>query len=165
MIERVAIVIARLLLGIAALAVVLVIGLQIRFPLAQTAVMRLQRSFANPRQLRSAGTRGAYAAIIRHRGRKTDRMYETPVKVVRTHDGFVIALLFGPRAEWLKNVLATGSAVIVYEGHEYRVEQPEVVPLRTVAPLFAPDRARLRLFHADLALRVRTAQPDEPSPV
>ena len=52
--------------------------------------------------MRTAGTPGAYAAIIRNRGRISGRDYETPVGAVPIDDGFLVALPYGSRASWLQ---------------------------------------------------------------
>src|SRR5450759_1555292 len=110
----------------------------------------------------SAGTAGAYASVIRCCGRKSGRPYETPVVPVPTSDGFVIALPYGSRTNWLRNVLASGSGTIVHEGYGYAVDQPEIVPMRAVEACFSvSDRRSNRLFGVDECLRVRKA-PAEP---
>jgi hypothetical protein len=73
----------------------------------------------------------------------------------------VIALPYGARANWLQNVLASGSATIVHEGETYQVDRPEVVPMRAVQAAFAADDQRsFRWFAVDQALRVRRVQPE-----
>jgi deazaflavin-dependent oxidoreductase (nitroreductase family) len=122
-------------------------------------LIRLQRAVINPRQMRSAGQPGAYAAVIRHRGRTSGRPYETPVGAVAVDDGFVIALVYGSRTQWLRNVLANGSATIVHEGRAYAVDQPEVVPMQEVATHFAAgDQRGFRWLGVDEALRVRRVE-------
>ena len=90
-----------------------------------------------PLALKSAGTPGANASVIRHVGRTT-AAYETPVGAVAIDDGFVIALPYGPNTDWLKNVLASGSATIVDEGNTYDVDRPEVVPMAEADRYFSP---------------------------
>ena len=97
-----------LILGLAAIALVYLLGMRSKSPLVLGPLIRLQRVIINPRQMRSAGTPGAYAAVIRHRGRTSGLPYETPVGVVATDDGFLIALVYGSRTNWLRNVLAAG---------------------------------------------------------
>src|ERR1700674_5012745 len=46
--------------------------------------------------------------ILTHAGRKSGRLYRTPVNVFREPDGFLIALTYGRECEWVRNVLATG---------------------------------------------------------
>ena len=46
--------------------------------------------------------------ILTHVGRKSGKVYRTPVNVFRAPDGFLIALTYGRKSEWVKNVLAAG---------------------------------------------------------
>ncbi|GAA0614815.1 hypothetical protein GCM10009547_15850 [Sporichthya brevicatena] len=117
----------------------------------------LVRETVNRHQLRTAGRPGARAALIRHRGRRSGRTYETPVTPTLTDDGFLIALPFGDRADWVRNVLAAGEATLVREGVEHAVRDPEVVPMADVADCFDPgDQRAHRRFGVTLALRLRT---------
>jgi deazaflavin-dependent oxidoreductase (nitroreductase family) len=44
--------------------------------------------------------------VIIHRGRKTDRVYQTPVMVFAAPDGYTVALIYGAESQWVKNVIA-----------------------------------------------------------
>jgi deazaflavin-dependent oxidoreductase (nitroreductase family) len=159
---QIAIIVIVLLLGVVTIAVIFLVGLRARSPLALNALFRFQRALANPRQMRSAGTAGSSTSVIRHRGRTSGRAYETPVAAVATDDGFVISLQFGSRTDWLRNVLAAGSATIVHEGHAYAVDRPEFIPLQGVATRFSPSYQRqFRLLRVNEGLRVRKAEQDE----
>jgi deazaflavin-dependent oxidoreductase (nitroreductase family) len=46
--------------------------------------------------------------VIIHRGRKTDRVYQTPVMVFAAPDGYTVALIYGAESQWVKNVIAGG---------------------------------------------------------
>src|SRR5205809_6896960 len=49
-------------------------------------------------------------ARLRNRvGRKSGRVYRTPVNVFRAPNGFLIALTYGRESEWVKNALAAAS--------------------------------------------------------
>jgi hypothetical protein len=73
----------------------------------------------------------------------------------------VIALVYGENTDWLRNVLASGSATLVHEGRDHRVERPEVVPMAAVAGyLPVGDRWNHRMFGIDRCLRVRLVEPD-----
>lgn len=150
-----------LVLGVAAIALMYVLGMRAKSPIVQGPLVRFQRAILNPRQLRTAGEPGAYASVIRHRGRTSGRAYETPVGAVPTDDGFAIALVYGSGTQWLRNVLASGSATIVHEGHEYQVDRPEIVPMEAVAARFtAGDQRGFRWYAIDQALRVRSLGSD-----
>ncbi len=160
--RRVTILFGALFLGLFTIAIVVVLGMRARSPRVIDAVRRFARDVGNPWQMRTAGSQGAYASVIRHVGRTSGRSYETPVGAVGTDDGFVIALPYGSHADWLKNVLAAGSATIVHEGHTYRVDQPEVVPIGSAQIHFsASDQRSHRLFGVDQCLRVRRVESGE----
>lgn len=162
MLTQVATLSGALILGLVVIALVYVLGMRTKSPLVLSPLIRLQRAIINPKQMGSAGTPGAYASVIRHRGRVSGQPYETPVGVVADEDGFLIALVYGSRTQWLQNVLAAGSATIVHEGQSYAVDQPEVIPMQTVAARFtSSDRQGFRVLRVDQALRVRRVEPEE----
>ncbi len=117
--------------------------------------LRLFTRAMRPLALRSAGKEGSGTSVIRHVGRRSGRTYETPVIAVRHGDSFLIALPYGQRTDWLKNVLGKGSAAIVTNGHTYEVDQPEVIAMAEATAYFRPREQRMhRQFHVDTALRV-----------
>ena len=137
-------------------------GMRTKSPRVLGTVRKVNRRCVNPTQMKTAGTPGAYAAILRHTGRKTGTPYETPIGAVPTADGFVVALPYGMQADWLQNVLAAGSATIVHEGIVHPVDQPAVVPMAEAASLFPPDQTRaLRLFKVEHCLLLRNAEVAE----
>jgi hypothetical protein len=58
-----------------------------KLPPVVDAVRRLNRSLTNPRVLRTAGSAGTQTSIIRHVGRTSGRVYETPVDIIPALDG------------------------------------------------------------------------------
>ena len=153
-------VVSGLVVAVGAIGIVFVAGMRSKSPAVLNAVRRTSRRM-KPLVLKSAGTPGASASVVRHVGRNSGTAYETPVVAVATEDGFVIALPYGPNTDWLKNVLASGSATIVHEGNEHAVDQPAVIALAEATPLFSPNDQRAhRLFAVDQGLRVRVVKPD-----
>jgi hypothetical protein len=148
--------VAAALLAAAALAAVFVVGMRTKSPVVTDRVRRFNRAVTNPRVLRSAGTPGASASVIRHVGRVSGRSYETPVGPFAVGDDFVIALPYGPGADWVRNVLTHGTATLVHEGRTVPIHQPEVVPTTLVVEDLPPsDQRTLRLFGVGECLRVR----------
>ena len=140
------------------LATVFLLGMRSKSPAVLDRVRRFNRAVTNPRVLRSAGSPGASASVIRHVGRASGRSYQTPVGPFAVGDDFVIALPYGPGADWVRNVLANGSATIVHEGQTVAVHQPEVVSTADVVrDLPSSEQRTLRLFRVDQCLRVRRA--------
>lgn len=75
--------------------------------------------------------------ILTHVGRKSGRVYRTPVNVFRVPEGFLIALTYGRESEWVKNVLAAGGCELETRGVRYQLSTPTIVhdPTRRRFPL------------------------------
>lgn len=144
---------------ILAVGVTFVVGVRRHSPVVINAVRRVART-TKRLSLKSAGTAGAYASVIRHVGRRSQRQYETPVRAVATVDGFAIALPYGSDSDWVRNVLARSTAVVVHKGQAFLVDQPSVVPLVAVEDSFTPrDQRAHRLFAVRECLLVHKASP------
>jgi deazaflavin-dependent oxidoreductase (nitroreductase family) len=122
---------------LAMIAAVFVMGMRRRSPTVINTVRRLARATKRV-PLRSAERSRAYASVVRHVGRASGRAYETPVRAVATDHGFVVALPYGSTSDWVKNVRAAGTAVIIHDGTEQRVDHPMLVPLSEAENTFAP---------------------------
>jgi deazaflavin-dependent oxidoreductase (nitroreductase family) len=68
-----------------------------------------------------------------HSGRTTGRPYRTPIMMFRRGDRAVIALTYGDRTQWLKNVLAAG---------ECTFQSPRSEPVHLASPEFLHDPSR-----------------------
>ena len=146
------------LAALAAIAAVFLLGMRSKCPAVVDRVRRFNRIVTNPRVLRSAGSPGAAAAVIRHVGRTSGRAYETPVGPFAVGGAVVVALPYGSGTDWVRNVLANGSATIVHEGRTVSLHQPEVIPTtEIVRELPKSEQRTLRLFRVDHCLRLRRA--------
>src|SRR5215469_1713875 len=65
--------------------------------------------------------------ILTHVGRKSGKVYRTPVNVFRAPNGFIIALRYSSECEWVKNVLAAGGCERKTRGRMYRMAAPKIV--------------------------------------
>lgn len=74
--------------------------------------------------------------LMRHRGRRSGRVYETPVVLRPIPGGFVVPLPWGSTTDWCRNVLAAGRAQVRWKGHDRNVERPEVVDVASVEDAF-----------------------------
>jgi hypothetical protein len=147
-----------LVIAVIALWAVFAVAMRSKYPPVVDGVRKFNRSVGNPRTMATAGQPGAYASVIRHVGRATGTHYETPIGPFATDDGFVVPLPYGSDADWVKNVLAEGSAVIVNEGTTYQVDGPELIAGDVAMPEIPPRyQWSLRLYKVDQFLRVRTA--------
>jgi len=108
--------------------------------------------------MKTAGQEGAKNSVVHHVGRTTGNEYQTPVMAVATSDGYLVSLPYGQRADWVKNVLAAGSATLVTDGSAIPVERPEVVPTTDVLDDLPPNEQRvLRLCKVEESLVLHPA--------
>ncbi len=123
--------------------------------------LRLFTRVMRPLALRSAGREGTATSVVRHVGRRSGQAYQTPIVVARHDDSFLIALPYGERTDWLKNVLAAGSATITAGGRSYEVDRPQVIPMAEATAYFRSREQRMhRQFHVDTALQVHQRRED-----
>jgi deazaflavin-dependent oxidoreductase (nitroreductase family) len=65
-------------------------------------------------------------AVVVHRGRKSGKTFRTPLWAFRRQDGFVIALTYGPEADWVRNVISAGGCELETRRRRYQVGDPRV---------------------------------------
>lgn len=96
--------------------------------------------------------------ILTHVGRKSRKVYRTPINVFRASNGFIIALTYSSQSEWVKNVLAAGGCELKTRGKKYQLSAPNLVrdPTRRRFPI--PVRVVLRIVGADEYMELSTSQ-------
>jgi deazaflavin-dependent oxidoreductase (nitroreductase family) len=98
--------------------------------------------------------------ILTHRGRKSGKSYSTPVNVFRRDGFYYFFLTYGSDAQWVKNVLATGTCSLETRRRVVELVEPELVDDPELKP--APPVVRLierRVAGATQYLRMRPASP------
>jgi deazaflavin-dependent oxidoreductase (nitroreductase family) len=83
---------------------------------------------SNPLTLSLAGRRFSPFALLQHRGRRSSRTYVTPLRAYPFGDGFVLGLTWGLEVDWCRNVMATGKGMLRWQGQDYVLERPELIP-------------------------------------
>jgi deazaflavin-dependent oxidoreductase (nitroreductase family) len=118
----------------------------IRFGPRARRLIRTVARVVNPLVLRIAGRRHMpIVGIVYHRGRKSGRMYATPLGVrPAPSGGFVVPLTFSEASHWYQNIRAAGGCVITYRGVDHTVTRPTVVDRATAGPAY-PRYERLAL--------------------
>jgi deazaflavin-dependent oxidoreductase (nitroreductase family) len=125
----------------------LMVGLRWQVGAVLDVIRRMNRSVTNPRVMRTAGTAATETSVIEHVGRTSGRTYGTPIDVIPTPTGLAIALPYGTRADWVRNVLVAGSATVVTQGERVGVDRPTIVTIDDVAQVIPKRTMRmLRLF-------------------
>jgi deazaflavin-dependent oxidoreductase (nitroreductase family) len=109
---------------------------------------RINIAFTNRITSLFAGWLPAFG-ILSHVGRKSGKIYRTPVNVFRAPSEFIIALTYSSQCEWVKNVLAADSCELKTVGRKYRLVAPKVVRDTTRRRFPLPVRLILTLVGAD----------------
>ncbi|HTI75206.1 MAG TPA: nitroreductase family deazaflavin-dependent oxidoreductase [Mycobacterium sp.] len=141
------VVVGTLIAAVVAFLGLLLAGLRWQVGPALDIIRRMNRTVTNPRVMRTAGTSDTQTSVIEHVGRTSGRTYQTPIDIIESATGLLIALPYGTRADWLRNVLAAGSATVVTQGERVDVGRPTIVATDDVADLIPKRTMRmLRVF-------------------
>lgn len=126
------------------------------------AVIRFVARFVNPLTLVVAGRRWMpIVGILRHRGRRSGRVYATPLGMRRLGGLFFMPLTFSDKAAWYQNVTAAGNCSVTYLGRTHTLVEPRVVGYATAAPAFPRyELWQFRLIGIDEYLVMRTIEGD-----
>lgn len=120
-------------------------------------VARTNRYVANPIVRTFAGRIPPFA-IVFHRGRKSGRVYQTPIMAYRTADGYVVALTYGANRDWVTNVLHTGGCYLQVRGRRVRLDSPEIIEGRPgMESMPGVIRPFLKLLGVDKFLILRSS--------
>jgi deazaflavin-dependent oxidoreductase (nitroreductase family) len=95
-------------------------------------VARFNKAVNNPIQSQYAWLLPPWSVIV-HRGRKSGRVYRTPVDAFRKGDTFAVVILYGEHSDWIRNVLAGGGEV-VRGGRTYDLLEPRVISVAEAGP-------------------------------
>jgi deazaflavin-dependent oxidoreductase (nitroreductase family) len=97
-------------------------------------------------------------SIIYHTGRKSGHAYRTPVEAIFLGDEVLIALVYGRKTDWLKNILAQGGCSIYYKLQMYEATTPVILPADSARKLLPPESHWAQSSHSPreyLHLRVK----------
>ena len=65
--------------------------------------------------------------VLSHVGRSSGTTYHTPLDAHKVDDGYIFIINYGSRSDWVKNILATGTATLSVAGNEVTLVSPRVI--------------------------------------
>jgi deazaflavin-dependent oxidoreductase (nitroreductase family) len=101
--------------------------------------------------------------VVVHHGRRSGRVYQTPVSVFAVQDGYVLALTYGPGTDWVKNVLAAGGCELRTRGRLIRLTAPRLYHDETRRGIRPVERQVLRVIRVADFLSLTTAPAAAPA--
>ncbi|WP_374025501.1 TIGR03086 family metal-binding protein [Mycobacterium sp. HNNTM2301] len=148
----------------------------LRIPRVSDSTRQLTKRI-NPYLRTIAGTRLGMLyfnlSALQHVGRRSGRTYVTPLSAYPLGDGFVLAAAY-PHVDWLENVLDAGRCELTWNGSEYSLGRPELIPRaeavrahpRLVRPFLAGGAGQNRFvwLHRDEAPNEPPTQADSLHP-
>jgi len=113
---------------------------------------RIQIKYLNP-ILKPLAGRLPGLSVIKHRGRKSGRPYETLVTAYRRGPELAIVLGHG-KTDWAKNVLAAGEAEVALFRDEVHIINPRIVPngdgVAALPAIARRQATKIAVFVADI---------------
>jgi deazaflavin-dependent oxidoreductase (nitroreductase family) len=85
-------------------------------------VARVNKRVFNPREL-SRGDR----PVLTHIGRSSGNTYRTPLDAHPVDGGYIFIVMYGSDSDWVRNVLAAGTATLEIDGNELDLVSPRLV--------------------------------------
>jgi deazaflavin-dependent oxidoreductase (nitroreductase family) len=106
-----------------------------------------------------AGTRWLpLYGVLEHRGRRSGKVFRTPVVVRPTPDGFIVPMPYGETTDWYRNVRAAGGCRVRWKDRDYVVANPEVMDTAAAGAAFGSfQRRMLKRFNIQKVVRLRRA--------
>ena len=95
--------------------------------------------------------------VLTHAGRTSGRHYQTPIFLLQRGDEYVFALTFGSKANWVRNILASGTCEMRDRGRDVQLIKPEVFVDRTRHLMPLPFRLAGRAVLVTEFLTMRAA--------
>jgi deazaflavin-dependent oxidoreductase (nitroreductase family) len=115
------------------------------------SIARFNRFVTNPVLSLIAGRVGPFG-MLEHVGRKSGKPRKTPIMLFREPTGYVIALTYGPRTDWVANVRSAGRCVVTVHRERIELVDPQLIegdPASFDFPapvIFFLHRMRVRYF-------------------
>lgn len=95
---------------------------------------RFNRRFINPK-----AAKGGQWPVLVHVGRTSGAVYRTPIGAIPVNGSYVTFLNYGPKTDWLQNVLAAGEATLETGEVSVLVTNPRTVPYEQGLAMIGPE--------------------------
>ena len=110
----------------------------------------------------AGGEHFSMAAEIRHVGRRSGKVYVTPVSARLLGGVALVPLTFGNESDWVRNVRAVGGCALRIGGVDYVATEPEFLSRSDAKPLTRPafspaQRAMFRLLGIKQFMRLQVS--------
>jgi hypothetical protein len=123
-------------------------------------IRKFNKRLLNPFAIWISARRPMYYGVLHHTGRRSGKVYDTPVVAKLTSEGVIIPLPYGTHTDWLENVLASEGCSLTLNSQDYTLTRPEVISAGAAEPLVPPTNAAVwRRVGIKKYLSMKTASP------
>lgn len=99
-------------------------------------IRKLNKRVTNKLLIRVCGRDFGHFAVLEHVGRKTGTHYRIPVIAEPLAGGFVIAMTYGKKVDWYRNIIAHGGCSLLWKRKEYTLASPQFISEQTALVAF-----------------------------
>ena len=85
-------------------------------------VANVNKKVFNPREI-NKGVR----PVLTHVGRTSGATYRTPLDAHAVDGGYVFIANYGPNSDWIRNILASGTASLRVDGQQVELTNPRLL--------------------------------------
>jgi deazaflavin-dependent oxidoreductase (nitroreductase family) len=105
---------------------------------------KINKRLFNPKAIR----KGDYP-VITHVGRTSGRSYQTPLDAYPTKTGYVMVVRYGPKSDWVLNVLAAETVTLRVGGEMLSLFSPRLVSQKEALDALISDEPPSDFAKAD----------------
>ncbi len=105
---------------------------------------KINKRVFNPKAIR----KGAYP-VITHVGRTSGRSYQTPLDAHPTNTGYIMVVRYGPKSDWVLNVLAAETVTLRIDGEMLTLSSPRLVSQKEALDVLISDEPPADFTKAD----------------
>ena len=91
----------------------------------------------NPGQIKKGDS-----PVLTHVGRASGKAFQTPLDAHPVDGGYIFILVYGSGSDWVKNIIAAGTASLRVKGEEISLESPRVITEEAAWELLPPTTKR-----------------------
>ena len=95
---------------------------------------KINKRVFNPKAIR----KGDYP-VITHVGRTSGSSYQTPLDAYPTKTGYVMVVRYGPKSDWVFNVLAAETVTLRIDGEMLTLSSPRLVSQKEALDVLISD--------------------------
>jgi deazaflavin-dependent oxidoreductase (nitroreductase family) len=65
--------------------------------------------------------------VLTHVGRSSGKTYRVPLDAFAVDGGYIFILMYGSKSDWVRNVLAAGTALLAIDGDKVELGNPKLL--------------------------------------